>query len=215
MPMPVFAPFEELAAQLLAAVDSTSDGSHDVLHLGRVWHNAQAIQDGEGGDLKILAASVLLHDCIAVEKNSPLRAQASRLSAQRARQILRERGWSESEIQSVVDAIESHSFSAGLTPRTLEARILQDADRLDAIGMVGIARCFYTAGRMGSLLYEPSDPRGQNRALDDHRYALDHFPRKLLTLTAGFQTETGRGLAQERHRQLQTFYEAAMRELGA
>ena len=85
------------------------------------------------------------------------------------------------------------------------AKILQDADRLDAIGMVGIARCFYIAGRLGSALYEPVDPEARARPLDDAAYALDHFPAKLLKLAAGFNTEAGRRMAAERHRRLETF----------
>jgi uncharacterized protein len=102
-----------------------------------------------------------------------------------------------------------------LPPQTIEGRILQDADRLDAIGMVGIARCFYTAGRMRSKLYRSADPRGKNHALDDRSYALDHFPMKLLRLSTGFQTETGKRMANERHARLLAFYELFLDELDA
>lgn len=101
----------------------------------------------------------------------------------------------------------------GVTPKTLEARILQDADRLDAMGVVGIARCFYTAGRMGSRLYEPKDPAGKDRDLDDSNWALDHFPKKLLGLSGGFQTHTGTRMAHQRHSRLQDFYETFIAEL--
>jgi uncharacterized protein len=114
----------------------------------------------------------------------------------------------------VASAIESHSFSAGLTPATLEGSILQDADRLDAIGFIGIARCFYTAGRMGSAIYEPSDPRGEQRALNDASFALDHFPAKLLHLAQGFKTATGRLLAAQRQETVASFYSGMLAELG-
>ncbi len=78
--------------------------------------------------------------------------------------------------------IEAHSFSANIETRTLEAKILQDADRLDAIGVIGAARCFYIAGRMGSALYDSNDPMAENRPLDDKNYALDHFRTKLFNL---------------------------------
>jgi uncharacterized protein len=117
------------------------------------------------------------------------------------------------EIETVGDAIRAHSYSAGLTPGSLEGRILQDADRLDAIGAVGIARCFYTAGRMGSKLYDALDPQGKERDLDDRRYALDHFPMKLLRLATGFQTQAGSRMAQERHSRLQAFYDVFRAEL--
>jgi uncharacterized protein len=210
-----FAPFQDLAAQLLPSLDQSTDGSHDLSHLKRVWQNAQLLAEAEGANLHLLAAAVLLHDCVHVEKGSPVRDQASRLSAERAGEALSELGWATRDIEIVTDAVLSHSYSAGLVPTTPEARVLQDADRLDAIGLVGVARCFYTAGRLGSSLYNPDDPAGQNRPLDDRSYALDHFPKKLLTLATGFNTVAGRRMAGQRHAYLQQFYDAFVLELQA
>ncbi|TPP10525.1 HD domain-containing protein [Rhizobium glycinendophyticum] len=200
-----FAPHQTLAAQLLAHATEGDDGSHDLAHIHRVFRNAMRIRAGEGGDAKVLAAAVLLHDCVAVEKNSPLRSQASRLAAEKASGILADLGWAEDKIAAVAHAVLTHSFSANIPPQTIEAKILQDADRLDAIGMVGVARCFYIAGRLGSGLYHPGDPDAEHRPLDDRRFAIDHFPAKLLKLSDGFQTDTGRALAQERHQRLEQF----------
>jgi len=200
-----FAPHEALAADLLDHATEGDDGSHDLAHIHRVFKNALKIQAGEGGDAEILAAAVLLHDCVAVEKSSPLRSQASRLAAEKASGILEELDWPEERIAAVAHAILTHSFSANIPPETLEARMLQDADRLDAIGMVGVARCFYIAGRMGSGLYHPADPGAEHRSLDDRSYAIDHFPAKLLKLSDGFQTATGAKLARERHERLNLF----------
>lgn len=199
-----FRPHEALAATLLPhALEASDDGSHDASHLSRVWKNASAIQAQEGGDTEILLAACLLHDCVSVEKNSPLRAQASRLAAQKASSILAEFGWQNDRIANVAHAVEAHSFSADITPQTLEAQILQDADRLDAIGMVGAARCFYIAGRMGSALYDWQDPEAENRALNDKLFAIDHFKTKLFTLAAGFKTPTGANMAALRHQRLE------------
>ncbi|WP_278644016.1 HD domain-containing protein [Burkholderia lata] len=206
MTLPAFAPFQDLARALLAHwSDANGDGSHDTSHLQRVWKNAAAIQAKEGGDAEVLFAATLLHDCVAVEKDSPLRAQASRLSADKARQVLKSLDWPDAKIDAVAHAVEAHSFSACIAPTTLEARILQDADRLDAIGMVGVARCFYVAGRMGSALYDPVDPHASERALDDTRFAIDHFRTKLLRLSTGFQTVTGTRMAIVRRDRLQRF----------
>jgi uncharacterized protein len=213
MAVDAFSPFQQLFQQLSHALDASDDGSHDMSHLNRVWRTARLIAAEEGGDLRLLAAAVILHDCVTVEKDSPLRKQASRLSAEKAEQLLKELQWSSLEIGTVSDAIRSHSYSAGLTPGSLEGCILQDADRLDAIGAVGIARCFYTAGRMGSKLYDARDPQGKERDLDDRRYALDHFPMKLLRLATGFQTQAGSRMAQERHSRLQAFYDVFTAEL--
>lgn len=208
----LFAPFSELARRLLPLL-SGGDGAHDLSHLIRVWRNVRAIQSEEGGDLEILTAAVLLHDCVDIPKNSPLRSHASRLAAAEAAARLSALGWIEKRISWVSSTIESHSYSAGVTPITLEGSILQDADRLDAIGFTGIARCFYTAGRMGSAIYEPSDPRGEQRVLNDAAFALDHFPAKLLNLAEGFRTTTGRSLAAQRHETVASFYSGLLAEV--
>jgi uncharacterized protein len=210
-----FAPFQPLADTLLGAFDANgTDGSHDLSHIMRVWRNAARIAAAEpAADLELLLAAVLLHDCVAVEKSSPLRAQASRLSGARAREIVGGLGWPPARIDALAHAIETHSFSAGLTPETLEARILQDADRLDAIGAVGIARCFFTGGRMGGGLYHPDDPRAATRALDDRAYALDHFPAKLFKVADGFLTQEGRRMAAARAALMRDYVEAFLGEV--
>jgi uncharacterized protein len=197
-----FSPLGSLAERLLPQAFAADDGSHDAAHLIRVWKNARRIQAEEGGDLRLLAAAVLLHDCVAVEKNSPLRAQASRLAAEKAALLLSAEGWSGPDVAAVSHAILTHSFSANIAPETLEAKMVQDADRLDAIGMVGAARCFYIAGRMGSGLYDPMDPLAENRPLDDKAFAIDHFEVKLFKLADGFRTVAGARMALERTERL-------------
>jgi len=199
-----FAPHAGIAAHVIPFLD-TSDGAHDLAHLLRVWHNTQRIAAVEGGEPEVLAAAVLLHDCVAIDKTSSLRTQASALAAERAGTILTELGWDEDQIVAVQHAVAAHSFSAGIVPRTLEARVVQDADRLDAIGYIGIARCFYTAGRLGSALYRVDDVSSEHRVLDDARYALDHFRAKLLRLGKNFQTATGSRMAAERTQVIATF----------
>lgn len=210
-----FTPLEALASALLPhALEPSDDGAHDLAHLQRVWHNVRTLHAEEGGDLQVLLAAVLLHDCVAVEKNSPLRAQASRLAAEKASAVLATLGWPDEKISAAFHAIEAHSFSANMTPRTLEAKIVQDADRLDSLGMLGVARTFYVAGRMGSALYDPQDPEAKQRDYDDTRYCLFHFQTKLLHLADGFQTAAGQRLAQVRHQRLKGFMEQFKEEIG-
>jgi uncharacterized protein len=210
-----FTPLIDLAAELLPhALEISDDGAHDLAHLQRVWHNVRTLHEAEGGDVEVLLAAVLLHDCVAVEKNSPLRSQASRLAAEKASSVLAELNWPSDKIASVAHAIEAHSFSANITPLTLEAKIVQDADRLDSLGMLGVARTFYIAGRMGSALYDPQDPQAKHRDYDDKRFCLDHFQTKLLHLADGFQTVAGQRLAQIRHQRLKGFMEQFMEEIG-
>ncbi len=213
MTLQMFHPFDQLAVKLLDASPDDEDGSHDLSHIVRVWRNARLIHREEGGNLEALAAAVLLHDCVPVAKDSPLRSKASLLAANEARVRLQALAWESSRIDTVARAIESHSFSAGVAPTSIEGCILQDADRLDAIGVCGIARCFYTAGRLGSRLYDLTDPEAKTRPLDDARNALDHFPKKLLTLEGSFKTRKGQELAQERHQRLQEFYRAMLSEV--
>ncbi|MBC2885702.1 HD domain-containing protein [Ochrobactrum sp. CM-21-5] len=212
----IFAPFEALAQKLLPhALEHEEDGSHDLSHLARVWKNAAAIQLLEGGDAEALCVAALLHDCVSVEKNSPDRHRASRLAADKASILLRDIGWSDERIHLVAHAIEAHSFSANIEPTTIEAKILQDADRLDAIGIIGAARCFYIAGRMGSALYDWRDPRAENRPLDDKSFALDHFRAKLFKLASSFKTEAGSCMAAQRHQRLEAIYNDFLVEAGA
>jgi uncharacterized protein len=211
----IFGDQAKLAERLLAALGRQGDdGSHDRSHLLRVWRNAVSIAGQEQDcDRTVLTAAVILHDCVAVEKNAPERSLASRLAASRGRTILGDLGWDPARIDAAAHAIEAHSFSAGIAPETIEARIVQDADRLDAIGAIGIARCFYVAGRMGSGLYDPADPQAANRNLDDRRFALDHFGAKLFKVAQNFQTKTGQALAEARTRTMQDFVRTLLGEI--
>lgn len=209
----MFSPCAPIASELLPYVSFAGDGSHDLSHTLRVWKNIVAIQVAEGGDSTILCAAAILHDCVAVEKDSPLRDQSSKFSAEMAGNILRCKNWTVERIEAVMHAIEAHSFSGGIAPQTLEARILQDADRLDAIGLVGVARAFYVAGRIGKQLYHPDDPTGLKRDFNDQQFAVDHFYTKLLKLSATFQTRRGTELAKERHSRLEQFLAGLLLEL--
>lgn len=191
-----------------------ADGSHDIGHFRRVWRSAQAIQAVEGGDLEVLAAAAWLHDLVNPPKDAPERKRASALSAEAAAPVLQGFGYPGDKIAAVQHAIVAHSFSAAVPPETLEARILQDADRLDAIGAIGVARCFYVAGTMGSALFDADDPEARSRALDDRRYALDHFTTKLFPIAETLQTAEGRRLAQQRVATMSGFVSALLSEIG-
>lgn len=210
-----FAPNVALAEAVLAAMpDPGGDAAHDLSHVLRVWRNVQAISSVEGGDGTVLAAATLLHDCVALPKDAPDRARASSLSAERARRVLSGLDHPKTMVDAVTHAIEAHSFSAGIEPTTLEARILQDADRLDALGHIGIARCFFISGRLDRPLYDPEDPRAEMRPLDDRRFAADHFGTKLLTLAGAFKTKTGKAHAAKRHEIVCAFLEGFMAEVS-
>ena len=136
------------------------------------------------------------------------------MAAEKASIVLADMNWPSAKISAVTHAIEAHSFSANIPATSLEAKIMQDADRLDSLGLLGVARTFYVAGRMGSALYDPKDPQAKYRDYDDTRFCLDHFQTKLLHLADGFQTATGRRLAQIRHERLKGFMEQFKEEIG-
>lgn len=209
-----FDPYAQLAAALRHWLPDARDGSHDLTHLARVWGFARQIQLVEGGSPTILFAASFLHDCVHVEKNDPSRHLAASRSAARASEILRHLGWPAERVAAVAHAIEAHSFTAGTAPRTMEARILRDADRLDSSGLVGIARCFYVAGRIGSSLYHASDPLGEDRRMNDMHYALDHFHTRLLLGTEGFYTATARDIASRLRPRVLAFRNGFLAETG-
>ncbi len=183
----------------IATEENHDDGAHDISHLNRVWKTAQQLlADHPEADALVVLAACYLHDLVNLPKNHPDRARASRLAAQRASQKLTEAGFPTDKLPGVAHAIEAHSFSAAIMPTTIEAKIVQDADRLDALGAVGLARLFYTAGRMESALAHPTDASGMQRDLNDRAYALDHIEVKLATLPATMQTASGRAVGEER-----------------
>ena len=192
------------------------DASHDLGHFQRVYKLATEISEGEGdtADNEVLLAAAYFHDVVNPPKNSELRSKASRLSAEKAKSILTEMGFPQEKIKPVMHAIEAHSFSANIPTESDEARILQDADRMEALGALGVARNMYVSALMGSKLFHPTDPMGKDRALDDSKYALDHFELKLLKLPAMMQTDTGRKIAEERADFLRLFRKQLVREVS-
>src|SRR5438067_10816334 len=200
----------------LALQTAGSDGAHDANHLERVWRNAQSLlEHTPQADALVVLAACYLHDLVNLPKNDPERHLASTRSAVLARRELDALGFPPERLDAVAHAIEAHSFSAGIAPATLEAKIVQDADRLDGLGAVGLARMFYTSGRMGRALAHGSDPLALERPLDDQAYSLDHIAAKLAKLPGMMQTEAGRRLAEQRLALLEDFRAAFAAEWAA
>ena len=190
----------------LAAASAGNDGAHDASHLERVWRSArQLLERHPEADALVVMAACYLHDLVNLAKDDPERAQASRRAARLAREELARLGFPAERLDGVAHAIEAHSFSAAIAPTTVEAKIVQDADRLDALGAVGLARMFYVAGRMGRALAHPADPLALERELDDGAWTLDHIMVKLARLPAMMQLEAGRDLAGARLARLLAF----------
>jgi uncharacterized protein len=202
-------------ARIAALWAGATDGAHDLGHLDRVWKSCRLIAlDEPGADADVLAAAAYFHDAVNLPKDHADRARASTLSADLAVRELAGMGFAAGKLDAVHHAIRAHSFSARITPETVEARILQDADRLEALGAIGLARMFLIAGQMGAALFDAADPLAMERALDDRSFALDHLEVKLFPVAAGMQTESGRRMAAERAEWMESFRTRLLAEIG-
>ncbi len=192
-------------AQKVEKIASSDDPAHDFQHFQRVVRTAKALCAEENGKIEVVAPAAWLHDLVIVPKNDPLRNQASGLSAQAAISYLASIGYPEIYFEDIAHAIESHSFSANIPARTKDAQIVQDADRLDGLGAIGIARCFATAGLLRRQFYQPLDPFCESRTPDDQVFTVDHFYQKLFKIAESLKTTAGKAEGQRRLRFMKTY----------
>ena len=190
-----------------------ADAAHDMAHLSRVAAGGRRLAEHEAATLDVVMPSAWLHDCVHVPVTSPDRPRASVMAGDVATGFLRGIGYPESLLPAIHHAIAAHSFSAKIAPQTVEARVVQDADRLDAIGAIGIARCLMLGGEMGRTLYDVHDPFAEHRAPDDRVSSVDHFYTKLLTLAGTMQTVAGRLEADRRTAFMREYLEQLRREV--
>ena len=203
--LPADLPAWEARFAAFLATAAPADAAHDAEHIRRVVANARRLAAQTGAELAVVVPAAWLHDCVAVPKDSPQRRQASQLAAAAATDFLRAAGYPAAYLEPIGHAIAAHSFSAQIAPLTLEAQVVQDADRLDALGAVGIARCLLLGGAMGKPLYHPTEPLPTTRPPDDGTYVIDHFYAKLLHLADTMQTPAGRHEATRRTTLMRTF----------
>ena len=182
-----------------------NDPAHDFLHIMRVYNNAELLCKKEKIESELILTSVLLHDIISFKKSDPHSYTSSQKSALLAKQILKKNGYKYDEIETISNAIYDHSFSKHKIPDTIEGKILQDADRLDAIGAIGIARTFSVGGSENRQIYNAEDPFCKNRIPDDKKWTVDHFYKKLLKIEKLMNTKTGKSVARERTLLLKLF----------
>lgn len=178
--------------------EEQADVAHDLAHILRVVANARKLAAISQADLHVVIPAAWLHDCVSVPKSSSLRNQASRMAAKAAGDFLNAAGYPSQFIPAIQHAIEAHSFSANIAPRSLEAQVVQDADRLDSLGAIGIARCLMLGAVLNRPLYELEEPFPHNRPADDQLYTIDHFYTKLLKLADSMQTPAGKAEAEQR-----------------
>ncbi|TAL30547.1 MAG: HD domain-containing protein [Alphaproteobacteria bacterium] len=186
--------FDKKAKELYPATDP----SHDILHIRRVVKSALKLAKEEGAELDVVMPAAYFHDFVNVPKDDPRRHQASTLSASAAAEYLASAGYPAQYLDGIRHAIAAHSFSAGIPPETIEAKVVQDADRLDALGAVGIARCFSTSALLGRPYYHEGDMLAEARTPDDKNFAIDHFFVKLFRVAEMLQTKSAREEGQRR-----------------
>jgi uncharacterized protein len=194
--------------------------AHDRHHIQRVYRWAVRLApEVLDADPDLCGAAALVHDLVAIPKDSPERSLGGEKSAAAAGPVLSQAGYSDAEVALIVEAVRTSSWSRGHAPTNPVGVVLQDADRLDAIGAVGIMRCMACAQDMSGpdrpgRFYDPDDPAAEtDRALDDRLQAADHFPAKLLKLAEGMHTPAAQAEARIRHAAMLSFLNSLLREV--
>lgn len=189
------------------------DPAHDIEHIERVVLSAKRIALHEKADLNIIVPAAWLHDCVNVPKDSPDRNKGSLFSADQAIKILTEINYPEKYFSDIHHAIHAHSYSANIPTQTLCAKIVQDADRLDAIGAIGIARCIAFSASKNRKLYNNYDPFCEHRTPDELNYSIDHFYTKLFNIKEKMNTQEGIRIAEERESFMRLFLDNLKNEI--
>ena len=190
------------------------DSAHDFEHVMRVYKNAKKICKEEKANEKLILSAALLHDIVSYPKSDKRSKISSLESAKKSKRILKKYDFSKEEVMIISDAICDHSFSQNKVPKTLEGKILQDADRLDALGAIGIARVFATGGSLKRPFYNLDDPFCKTRIPDDKIWTVDHFFQKLLRLESLMNTKSGKVEAKKRTRVLKEFLNYLKQEIS-
>ena len=202
---------DSLKREVIKIMDN--DPAHDFEHVMRVYNNAKKISKQEKANQKLVLSAALLHDIVSYPKSSKRSKFSSIDSAKKSKLILKKYDFTTEEIIIVFDAIVDHSFSQNKIPQTLEGKILQDADRLDALGSIGIARVFATSGSLNRPFYNIDDPFCAKRNPDDNLWAVDHFFNKLLKLEFMMNTKSGKIEAKKRTKVLKEFLKQLKNEI--
>lgn len=206
--------WEKLFEQKIIELDFGSDPAHDLAHFKRVVATAKKLCTEENAKLEVVLPAAWLHDFVNIDKSDPRRSQASRISAGEALKYLESIGYPPQYFDEIRHAIEAHSYSAKIEARTLEAQIVQDADRLDGLGAIGIARMFSVGGLLKRTIYHSDDPFGVSRELDDLEYTVDHFFVKLFKTVETLRTRAGREEGLRRAETMRVFLRELGREIG-
>lgn len=187
-----------------------AEGGHDWFHIERVYKNSLLIAKGEKTDKTVVALGALLHDIA----DSKFHDGDETIAPKMAREFLESQLLPEEKVEHVVKIVENISFRGGNTSKDFHSKeldVVQDADRLDALGAIGIARTFNYGGFKGRKLYDPEVLPNLNMTPSEYKASnaptINHFYEKLLLLKDGMNTQTGRKIAEERHQFMKLFLE--------
>lgn len=194
---------------------SGAEAGHDWFHAERVWKNTRAIAQKESCHVLVAELAALLHDIADAKFHNGDEEKGPAM----ARKFLTDQNVEEEIIEQVVNIIRNISFAGGNTAKefhSLELAVVQDADRLDALGAIGIARTFHYGGHRNRLLYDPEIKPNMHMDKETYRNStaptINHFYEKLLLLKDRMNTETGKKMAKERHDYMIGFLEQFYRE---
>ncbi|ODW59693.1 phosphohydrolase [Vibrio parahaemolyticus] len=191
------------------------DAAHDIEHVKRVVKTAKQLFDEENADIAIVLPAAYLHDCFTYPKDHPNRKQSSSIAAKKAIAYLESIQYPQHYHDAIAHAIEAHSFSANIRPNTLEAQIVQDADRLDALGAIGVTRCIQVSTHFNAQLYNDNDMFAKERELNDKQFTVDHFRTKLFKIVDTMNTESAKLEANKRKAFMQTYLKQLYDEVTA
>ncbi|HCD1301705.1 TPA: HD domain-containing protein [Vibrio parahaemolyticus] len=191
------------------------DAAHDIEHVKRVVKTAKQLCDEENADIAIMLPAAYLHDCFTYPKDHPNRKQSSAIAAKKAIAYLESIQYPQHYHDAIAHAIEAHSFSANIRPNTLEAQIVQDADRLDALGAIGVTRCIQVSTHFNAQLYNDNDMFAKERELNDKQFTVDHFQTKLFKIVDTMNTESAKLEANKRKAFMQTYLKQLHDEVTA
>ncbi|HCE3632909.1 TPA: HD domain-containing protein [Vibrio parahaemolyticus] len=191
------------------------DAAHDIEHVKRVVKTAKQLCDEENADIAIVLPAAYLHDCFTYPKDHPNRKQSSAIAAKKAIAYLESIQYPQHYHDAIAHAIEAHSFSANIRPNTLEAQIVHDADRLDALGAIGVTRCIQVSTHFNAQLYNDNDMFAKERELNDKQFTVDHFQTKLFKIVDTMNTESAKLEANKRKAFMQTYLKQLHDEVTA
>lgn len=200
--------FEEVEKRM-----AKNDPAHDFEHVLRVYRNSQRICKTEKANSRLVLTAALLHDIVFFKKSDKQSKTSSTKSSIEAKKILQKYDYTENEVKMIASAIETHSYSKDKTPKTLEGKILQDADRLDAIGAIGIARTFAVGGAENKSFYNKKDAFCFARKPNDKVWTVDHFYKKLLLLESKMNTKAAKIEAKHRTKIIKKFLTDLKKEI--